>query len=236
MFEKLNLCKANSAKLTINLPTEEDAQAQSDFDTSVTDLSLSEDNSSRGHHQHSRERSKSSTSRSASTSRSSKSTGKRRSSSYPNSRSDSGSDSEVSRHGLSTELHANRQRQRLLQSKENMAPATRHGKKRTPSAGKGSQKEPKRRRGDYDSEANDEDLEAMERENERLRAESIRLKTRLSLEARGGKENRNDAEKAMARMVTKRTKQHLFKRCKFIKNDKKLIKATKYAIICFFML
>ena len=119
-----------------------------------------------------------------------------------------------------------------------MAPiGSRGSKNQRRSGSKSSGKSTKRQRvEDPDSEGNEDDYEAIENENERLKAETMRLKTRLSLEAGGTKENRNDAEKAMARMVTKRTKQHLFKRCKFIKNDVKLIKATRYVIVWFSVL
>ena len=83
------------------------------------------------------------------------------------------------------------------------------------------------------SDAELADWEAMELENERLKAETARLKTRLSLEGDAPRSDRNEAEKAMARHVAKCTKQHLFKRCKFIKNERKLIKATRWVIVWF---
>ena len=211
------ICKPDHINISL-LPTEEDAQALSDLDPAETEDLASDNNSNRDHRRPSRGRPKSKTPGSSSTSKSSQSYRKRSS-------RDSSSDSEATRQGLSTKLHENRQRLRL-QNKENMAPNDSRSQKRKQSRIEDES--------DNGSDVSEPDYEAMNSEILKLRAEKARLSTRLSMEGKGtNNDNRSEAEKAMARLVAKRAKQQLFKKCKFIKNDQKLIKATRCDIIWF---
>ena len=71
----------------------------------------------------------------------------------------------------------------------------------------------------------------MEKENEKLKLELLRAKKKIKLEQTGApRSGTPGTESAMQREVKKCAKNILWKVCKFLKNDAKLSKATKYVM------
>ena len=123
------------------------------------------------------------------------------------------SDREPSRNPLAESIHANRQAQR----------ANHHPSMTKPRHTKNSNKQAR-------DDAEGLRLQA-EKENEALKLEMLRLKKRMKLDKSGSNGPAiSGTDKAMQREVTKTAKQQLWKICKFIKNDAKLMKATKFVM------
>ena len=122
----------------------------------------------------------------------------------------SGSDSEPPKTPLALSIHHNRQAQR----------ASHHPTMAKPRRTKNSTKRAAQ------PAPND-----TEKENEQLKIEILRLKKRQQLVQTGtSKAAGSGTAKAMEREVAKTSKTALWKVCKFIKNDTKLLKATKFVM------
>jgi hypothetical protein len=84
-----------------------------------------------------------------------------------------------------------------------------------------------------DEESDDEEQEALaekEKENAELKAKLARVTKQIQLERNGKMGKQTTNQEAMSREVQKCAKQKLWKVCKFIKNDKKLRKATRFVM------
>ena len=136
------------------------------------------------------------------------------------------SDQEANRRPLASSIHHNRQQHR--RSSHPVQSKMGGGRKGKASSRASSSKSVGTRSAAID-EANQK-RESVEKENSDLKAQLAAMQQRLKLSRTGKGKKSNANQKAMAREVAKCTKQHLWKVCKFIKSDNKLIKATKYVM------
>ena len=73
--------------------------------------------------------------------------------------------------------------------------------------------------------------ESAEKENSQLKVQLAAMQQRLKLERTGQASRlKSTNQKAMSREVAKCTKQQLWKICKFIKSESKLVKATRFVM------
>ena len=150
---------------------------------------------------------------------------KKKSARHDHSASDD-SDQEGNRRPLASSIHHNRQQhRRYSHSVQSKMGGGRKGK----AAFRSSSGKSAGTRSAALEDANQK-RESAEKENSDLKAQLAAMQKRLQLVRTGKGKKSNANQKAMSREVAKCTKQQLWKVCKFIKSENKLIKATRFVM------
>ncbi len=183
-------------------------------------------------------------SRSSSSSRSSTSKSSKKSTKTRRVSTQGDSDQEDAQQPLKDSVHHQRKQQRLENMAATRRTAGKKGRKSTKKAPTGPKRKATRKKNEellldgtlhdddesQDSDASEDEYEQKENAQD-LQLEVHRLKKRLKLDQSGSKKTlKNGTQKAMEREVKKCSKTILWKVCKFLKNEKKLDKATKYVM------
>jgi hypothetical protein len=139
------------------------------------------------------------------------------------------SDQEPSRRPLANSFHENRRAQR-----EDLHPNSemvRTGSQRRANMRAAAQaKLAAKKKNDQSEDEEQEALAEKEKENAELKAKLARVTKQIQLERNGKMGKQTTNQEAMSREVQKCAKQKLWKVCKFIKNEKKLRKATRFVM------
>ena len=141
------------------------------------------------------------------------------------------SDQEANRRPLAASIHHNRQKQRVLKHPIQHPMAGRKGGRSSTRLANGKSNGGHASQSDAVDEANQQRDHA-EKENAELKLQLAAIQQRLKLERTGqGKKLKSTTQQAMSREVAKCTKQQLWKVCKFIKSENKLVKATRFVML-----